>query len=168
MGRERLPDRDCITPHWRALPHVGDGSREYQRFAVARCEHVMKEVVARSRGQDVAALDDSAVATAAQAWLASKVEAPADEMASQAGTVYVLESGPFVKIGFTAGPVSKRLAALQTGSPIAITVLAEIQGSAQLERALHARFANLRGSGEWFRNEGDLAEWVAAGCPMET
>lgn len=82
------------------------------------------------------------------------------------GTVYVAGYDGFVKIGFTAGAVNARVEALQTGCPVKIEVLWQTPGSFHLERALHERFAPLRAQGEWFRREGDLAEWINGGCRL--
>jgi Meiotically up-regulated gene 113 len=53
------------------------------------------------------------------------------------------------KIG-TSRNVSTRLAALQTGSPTQLHVLATAPGGAPLEHALHAHFQDCRLQGEWF------------------
>jgi len=67
------------------------------------------------------------------------------------GTVYFLDDGMGVKIGFTSGPVAKRIAALQTGNPRPIRPIAEIGGSTQhLEDELHTRFKEHNISGEWY------------------
>ncbi|MFD0074295.1 GIY-YIG nuclease family protein [Streptomyces sp. NPDC127166] len=52
-----------------------------------------------------------------------------------------------VKIGIASDP-AKRLAALQTGSPMLLSVLWSHPGD--FERALHDRFAAYRRHGEWF------------------
>lgn len=77
------------------------------------------------------------------------------------GNIYFVGFGNYVKIGFTVNPIKYRLAGLQTGAPEELEVYAVIAGTAKEERALHARFADLRAKGEWFRHEGDLAKYIA-------
>jgi hypothetical protein len=55
-----------------------------------------------------------------------------------------------VKIGFTRLEPTKRLSALQCGSPVALSLIAYFHGSERLEAALHQAFAHLRSHGEWF------------------
>jgi Meiotically up-regulated gene 113 len=70
------------------------------------------------------------------------------------GTIYVVGFANYVKIGFTSGPLVFRIAAIQTGSPEVLAVIAEIAGPRAIERNLHRRFARFRLNGEWFRREG--------------
>lgn len=76
--------------------------------------------------------------------------------------VYVAGFGPYVKIGITVN-VEERLINLQTPEPMQLYAL--IDGWLSEEIALHKRFAGQRLNGEWFRNEGALADWIAVGCP---
>lgn len=89
--------------------------------------------------------------------------------ACRVGTIYVVGCGEaYVKIGFTGGEVEWRLKSVQTGSPEPLVLLASHHGrSIHDETALHRRFAEYRTSGEWFRRHGEVAAWVAAGCPVE-
>lgn len=81
------------------------------------------------------------------------------------GLVYVVGFGPYVKIGYTTN-LKNRLPTLQTGMPEKLTVYATIMNVAQSEEGrLHKRFSAYRLEGEWFRKEGDVAIWIAAGCP---
>lgn len=82
------------------------------------------------------------------------------------GTVYVVGFGPYVKIGFTMNPIKFRLAALQTGAPEKLVVFGEIEAPPKREKEMHARFAEFRLQGEWFRREGALADWISEGCPQ--
>lgn len=72
------------------------------------------------------------------------------------GVVYCIGEarGGVVKIGYTAGDPAVRLTALQTGSPRPLRLLGLMPGSLKDEARLHAEFANLAVSGEWFRDEG--------------
>lgn len=73
--------------------------------------------------------------------------------------VYVVGYGSYVKIGISAN-VMERLASLQTGAPEKIVLYAVLDGWAAEETALHRRFAQYRLNGEWFRKDGELAEWI--------
>lgn len=55
-----------------------------------------------------------------------------------------------IKIGISNSPL-ERLAILQTGSPVAIRILACAPGGRQREREYHNTFAEHRKHGEWFR-----------------
>lgn len=88
---------------------------------------------------------------------------PPRQRGSTKGIVYfciVDEGAPAVKIGFTRRAAKQRIADLQTGSPSRIRLLIEIPGTPPLERELHARFAAYRLHGEWFRLEGELADYI--------
>lgn len=80
--------------------------------------------------------------------------------AAQKEFVYFLTAGPFIKIGKTSGDPSARIRDLQTGCPYRIELAAFLPGGLEQEFSLHRRFAHLRTSGEWFRKEGALAEFV--------
>lgn len=54
-----------------------------------------------------------------------------------------------VKIGWSSNP-ARRLADLQSGSPLALHLLGTFGGGAELEAALHGHFADHRVRGEWF------------------
>jgi hypothetical protein len=77
----------------------------------------------------------------------------------QKGRIYFI-AGPAeddpVKIGFTGGRVADRARALQTGNPIPLLVLAEMEGSLRLERRLHEMFDGDRVGGEWFKRTPKL------------
>lgn len=62
-----------------------------------------------------------------------------------------------IKIGY-ASNVEKRMAALQTGAPRGVKLLATMPGDKQVERAVHERFARLRGHGEWFDTDRAIIE----------
>lgn len=68
-------------------------------------------------------------------------------------SVYFIQSGGpdgYIKIGYTAGSPEARMAALKTGNPLQLALLAVIPGDQSTERALHEKFKEFRGSGEWF------------------
>ena len=62
----------------------------------------------------------------------------------------------YVKIGFTERELWRRLAALQTGNPEKIYLIACISGDRDREASLHDLFRSYRSHGEWFRIEGRL------------
>ena len=71
-----------------------------------------------------------------------------------------------IKIGRAAN-VEKRLQSLQTSSPVTLQVLKAIpvgslKKAQEIEKGLHAKFAHLRISGEWFRATPQLREYIAA------
>lgn len=78
--------------------------------------------------------------------------------------VYVIRSGAYVKIG-AATDITSRRNALQSGSPEKLNILAKLAGGFDLEKRLHERFLKQRHRREWFREEGELAAWIAEGCP---
>jgi len=76
-----------------------------------------------------------------------------------AGNVYFLRCGEFVKIGCAAS-VAERVRAIATMNPHPLELLAIVKGGRDEEKALHRRFAHLRHRDEWFRYEGDLADYI--------
>lgn len=92
---------------------------------------------------------------------------PAPPIETLKTTVYIIQSGDFVKIGSTSGPIKKRLKALSTAHHSELVLLGAIEDApGNLELILHERFASLRVRGEWFRYEGALAEWGAGGFKL--
>jgi hypothetical protein len=87
--------------------------------------------------------------------------------------VYVVEGGGSCKVGTTAAP-NQRVAQLQVGSPVRLTLRAVVacscSSATDLERRVHERLAAYRTHGEWFRI--DVASAIAAllreGAAVET
>ncbi len=67
----------------------------------------------------------------------------------------------YIKIGFTRVP-NKRIGTIMTDCPEPVELIGKIAGSLADERALHARFADHRLNGEWFRPAPELIEYVEA------
>ena len=64
-----------------------------------------------------------------------------------------------VKIGYTDGPIKKRLTNLQTAAPD-IYIIAKAFGGLDEEKYLHRRFGHLNVSREWFRYEKEIAKFI--------
>lgn len=82
-------------------------------------------------------------------------------VSSARNVVYFIKCQGFVKIG-TASNFSNRLTGLQTASPFDLEVLATIPGDTRKERELHERFREFHHRLEWFRLEGELANFVSS------
>jgi hypothetical protein len=80
------------------------------------------------------------------------------------GTVYVLEDGFGIKIGYTSGAVAKRVLDLQTGNSRKITQIADIfNATPEVEALLHRALNEWNVTGEWFARDRVIARAVAAG-----
>lgn len=79
------------------------------------------------------------------------------------GWVYYVraEGTGLIKIGF-ARDVARRLHNLRAASASRLSVVHTVPGRLADERAAHVRFARLRSHREWFREEGELAAFLAA------
>lgn len=78
----------------------------------------------------------------------------------RSGNIYFIRSRNLVKIGYTAGKPSARLAKLQNGSPAKLELLGSIEGDDVIEKQLHWRFKTQHSHGEWFFFEGALRNYV--------
>lgn len=74
-------------------------------------------------------------------------------------TVYVIRCGYRVKIGFTRN-IAQRLHSLKTANHRPMELLTSWPAPQTEEKALHARFADLRVSGEWFALRKPIKEWL--------
>lgn len=77
--------------------------------------------------------------------------------------VYIVGFSTFVKIGYTTD-LRGRLHDLEEHLPMKLKLFASFPGTVSDERKLHARFAQYRSRGEWFRRSGALADWIEGGC----
>lgn len=66
------------------------------------------------------------------------------------GTVYAIEGGGLIKIGWTGGAVERRMAEIQRMSGSKLSVVTTWEGSREFERRLHRVFREYRRHGEWF------------------
>lgn len=70
------------------------------------------------------------------------------------------ENTKAIKIGYTGGEVSRRVAQLQTSSSERLKLLGSIAGAQTDEAFLHSQFAACRLSGEWFMPHAELIRWI--------
>lgn len=87
------------------------------------------------------------------------------------GGVYFVQAADdrdgLIKIGYASESVQKRLAALQTGSPMRLRLLGVIVDvPPDVEKRLHRRFASAREHGEWFRPTDDIRRLAAGEAPF--
>ncbi|MEY9198735.1 hypothetical protein ABIA16_003851 [Sinorhizobium fredii] len=86
--------------------------------------------------------------------------------ADQAGFVYFIKSGNYIKIG-KAKDVRSRMSGIQTGAPERLECLGIIAGGLRKERELHKLFAEHRANGEWFNDCREIREFIKDKCaPM--
>ena len=83
----------------------------------------------------------------------------------QGESIYVVGFNIYVKIGWTTD-MSRRIEELECRLPEPLIIHATFKGTRRIETALHGKYDAYRLRGEWFRLEGHLADWIAAGCPF--
>lgn len=81
---------------------------------------------------------------------------------TRAGVVYFFQKGrrQVIKIGYS-GDHEERRQNLQVATPDRLRLIATIPGTRAVEAALHKRFREHKITGDWYRLEGTLAEYVA-------
>jgi excisionase family DNA binding protein len=67
-----------------------------------------------------------------------------------------------IKIGFSNGGLSGRLAALRSASPYPLRVLGYMKGSREDEQRLHKRFRRDKLHGEWFKPSKNLKNLLSS------
>jgi hypothetical protein len=84
------------------------------------------------------------------------------------GLVYIIraEESRRVKIGYTSTEPIRRLAALQTGSPDRLSIVATVPGSMRLERSIHETLRASRSHGEWFSDTEEVRKFVDEVCAL--
>ena len=90
-----------------------------------------------------------------------------ETLADRLGHVYVIFSGDRVKIGFSRKPFA-RIGDLMTGFAAPPRMVIVFRGRPRDEKALHARFAAHRASGEWFRLTAALQREIMRLSTFET
>lgn len=85
--------------------------------------------------------------------------APESQMGE--GFVYVLQAGPYFKIGHSAD-IDDRIKQLSTLPPFDLELVCSITtpDMVELEKSLHIVFANKRKNGEWFELTPADVEWL--------
>lgn len=64
-----------------------------------------------------------------------------------------------IKIGRTRN-ISKRLSALETSSPVPLTLMHTVQYDDELEQRIHQHLGKYRSHGEWFHADKPVVEFV--------
>lgn len=80
--------------------------------------------------------------------------APKRERASKPGLVYFVQFGDRIKIGYTTN-LDRRMEAVPNDK-----ILALVAGSMADERKYHAKFDDIRITGEWFANDPRLTDFI--------
>lgn len=103
--------------------------------------------------------DDSEVANLEQRLLLAGMTRSCEED----GWVYFIQAPDTknIKIGFTSRSVESRMAAMQTGHPAQLRILATVRGGMPLERTLHREFKDCHARGEWFQPHPRLMTYIA-------
>ena len=80
-------------------------------------------------------------------------------------TTYVARRGQFIKIGRTTN-ICRRMSALRSAAPLLEGAGGPVHllftHPSDVEAYLHRRWGRYRADSEWYRFEGDLAEWIDA------
>jgi hypothetical protein len=84
---------------------------------------------------------------------------PAQKPAAEAGFVYFVVSGDFIKIGFSRS-IDERMFRFATDSPLPVELLHFEPGTFKTEKIVHKHFAHLRARGEWFRKTQELLDYI--------
>lgn len=70
--------------------------------------------------------------------------------------LYAVTGAGLVKIGITSGAMSRRLFAMQTGSPVKLTLIGYLITGGHNEGRVHSACRRQRLHGEWFKPEGNV------------
>lgn len=82
-------------------------------------------------------------------------------------SIYFLERGDLIKIGFSAD-VRTRVLQLKTSAPPGeITFLGFMPGDREMEKHLHKKFAGQREYGEWFRSCQCMRVLIESACDVD-
>ena len=90
-----------------------------------------------------------------------------DADAVKVGWVYFMEAAGLVKIGYTR-EIQQRLEHVQSHNAAEVRLVRKERGNRTLERSHHKRWRELRVRGEWYRLEGDLADYISGARSSET
>jgi hypothetical protein len=75
------------------------------------------------------------------------------------GFVYFITDNYAIKIGWSLTPAA-RMANLQTSHHRDLRMIGSITGVKRHEKMLHERFKHLHIRGEWYRNDGELHDFL--------
>jgi hypothetical protein len=86
---------------------------------------------------------------------------PESKHTTERGWIYVIRDvrSNMLKIGFAKNPLV-RMAALSTGNPGLLELIAQTPGSMIEEKRLHQRFRDAHHRLEWFRPTPEIRAWV--------
>jgi len=115
-------------------------------------------IEARAFERQVAA-DKQGIGITCRSVLRKAVSRASGSRRSSKGSVYMIKSGYFVKIGHSFDP-KERIRSIQTATPDACELLFCIPGSQKLERSLHQEFAACHYQREWFFYCGKLKAFI--------
>lgn len=73
--------------------------------------------------------------------------------------IYFIYDGDYIKIGYTTN-IKQRLKNIATANPRKLELVKIIDGDNQLEYIIQEYFSNYHLSGEWFRYEGELYNYI--------
>lgn len=73
---------------------------------------------------------------------------------------YFIQSGEFVKIGYSDKCIKKRLSSLQISSPFELILLAVIDSRQYTEKQLHSMFSKYHVRGEWFQLSDEIKTFI--------
>lgn len=138
----------------------------YKKIEGIRANYHLHETINRIRGRDNPNPYKEELDALIERYVRLTAEGEPERLTGVSGTIYVIGYGPYVKIGWTKGELEGRLKGLRTGAPEPLVVYGTIQGTMAEERELHARFADYRLQGEWFRKRGRFSAWIRGGCKL--
>jgi transposase len=85
-----------------------------------------------------------------------------NEESRRRGYVYVMQAGPYFKIGWTASSPMARRNQIQTSNPERVNLLGAVAGTGWDEKQLHRVYAAKRCHGEWFTLSGEDVSAILA------
>jgi len=125
--------------------------------AVGRCNSDVDPAIGAPLCEHHAKLVFVKVATIYGMSLPPKQKArPVKHAVSPVGTVYIVQHGTRVKIGFTRD-LAQRMQYVPHDR-----IIATFAGRVEAEQALHEKFSHLRTVGEWFKAEPELVGFAEA------
>lgn len=83
---------------------------------------------------------------------------------SQTGSVYLIKCNDFIKIGITKRSPGRRMSSMQVGLPFDLELVCsfKVNNYEEIEKELHAQYAEKHKRGEWYRLEANDIEQIKA------